>query len=109
MWGNRSNQLEGKVTMVIASRKNEVEGRSVLKKIKVEGKVDEGREVIGRRATATLKWKGFESHMGWRICFGSESTPNFLQRKWFFYHLSDRGGIDEFDQGEIWERILNVV
>ena len=47
--------------------------------------------------------------MGWRICFGSEFTPNFLQRKWFFYHLSDRGGIDEFDQGEIWERILNVV
>ena len=49
------------------------------------------------------------THMGWRICFGSEFTPNFLQRKWFFYHLSDRGGIDEFDQGEIWERILNVV
>jgi len=34
---------------------------------------------------------------------------SILQKEWFFYHLSDRGGIDEFDQGEIWERILNVV
>jgi hypothetical protein len=38
------------------------------------------------------------THMGWRICLGSEFTPNFLQRKWFSYHLSDRGRIDEFDQ-----------
>jgi len=49
--------------MVIASRKNEVEGGSVLKKIKVEGEVDEGREVIVRYQTATLKWKGFESYL----------------------------------------------
>jgi hypothetical protein len=45
--------------MVIVSRKNEVEGPSVLKKIKVEGKLDEGREVIVRRAP--FKWGGFES------------------------------------------------
>ena len=49
--------------MVIASRKNEVKGGSVLKKIKVEGEVDEGREVIVRYETATLKWKGFESQI----------------------------------------------
>ncbi len=34
-----------------------------MKKIKVEGKVDEGQEVIVRYETATLKWKGFESQM----------------------------------------------
>ena len=52
--------------MVIASRKNEIEGSSVLKKIKVEGEVDEGQEVIVRYETSTLKWikwKGFESHI----------------------------------------------
>ena len=49
--------------MVISSRKNEVERYSVLKKIKVEGEVDEGREVIVRYETATLKWKGFESQI----------------------------------------------
>jgi len=51
------------VTMVISSRKNEVERYSVLKKIKVQGEVDEGREVIVRYETATLKWKGFESQI----------------------------------------------
>ena len=35
----------------------------ILKRIKVEGTVDEGREVIVRYETATLKWKGFESYM----------------------------------------------
>jgi len=49
--------------MVISSQKNEVEGCCVLKKIKVEGEVDEGRQVIVRYQTATLKWKGFESYM----------------------------------------------
>jgi hypothetical protein len=49
--------------MLIASRKNEAEGSNVLKKIKVEGNVDEGEEVIVRSQTATLKWKGFESQM----------------------------------------------
>jgi hypothetical protein len=47
--------------MKIALRKNEVEGSSVLKKIKVESKVDEGRDVIVRRAT--VKWEGFQSFM----------------------------------------------
>jgi hypothetical protein len=47
--------------MVIALRKNEVEGSSVFKKIKVEGKVDEGRNVIVRRVTATVKCEGFKS------------------------------------------------
>ena len=49
--------------MAIESRKNEVERCSVLKKIKVEGEVDEGRQVIVRYETATLKWKGFESQI----------------------------------------------
>jgi len=49
--------------MAIESRKNEVERCGVLKKIKVEGEVDEGRQVIVRYQTATLKWKGFESYM----------------------------------------------
>jgi hypothetical protein len=59
--GNRSNQSVGEVTMNIALRKNEVKGSSVLKKIKVESKVDDGREVIVRRAT--VKWEGFQSFM----------------------------------------------
>ena len=49
--------------MKISLRKNQLKRSNVLKKIKVEGKVDEGREVIVRRETATVKWKGFESHM----------------------------------------------
>jgi hypothetical protein len=36
---------------------------NVLEKIKVGGKVDEGKEVRVRRETTTLKWKGFESQM----------------------------------------------
>jgi hypothetical protein len=59
--GNRSNQSVGEVTMNIALRKNDVKGSSVLKKIKVESKVDEGRDVIVRRAT--VKWEGFQSFM----------------------------------------------
>ena len=59
--GNRSNQSVGEVTMKIALRKNGVKGSSVLKKIKVESKVDEGRNVIVHRAT--VKWEGFQSFM----------------------------------------------
>ena len=59
--GNRSNQSVGEVTMNIALRENEVKGSSVLKKIKVESKVDEGRDVIVSRAT--VKWEGFQSFM----------------------------------------------
>ncbi len=47
--------------MVIALRKNAGEGRRLLKKIKVEGQVDEGRNIIVRRATR--KWEGFQSFM----------------------------------------------
>jgi hypothetical protein len=47
--------------MKIALQKNEVEGSSVLKKIKVKSKVDEGRNVTVRRAT--VKWEGFQSFM----------------------------------------------
>jgi len=36
---------------------------NTLKKIKVEGSVDKGQDVIVRHETATLKWKGFESQM----------------------------------------------
>jgi hypothetical protein len=49
--------------MVVASRKNEVEERNVLGKIKVEGEQNEGQEVIVRHETAPLKWKGFESYL----------------------------------------------
>jgi len=59
--GSRSNQSVGEVTMNIALRKNEAKGSSVLKKIKAESKVDEGRDVIVRRAT--VKWEGFQSFM----------------------------------------------
>ena len=61
MWLTKSVVLE--VRLVISLRKNEVERCSGLKKIKVEGEVDEGRQVIVRYQTATLKWKGFESYM----------------------------------------------
>jgi len=61
--GNRSNQSVGEVTMKIAFRKSEVEGSCGLKKINVEGNVDEAQEVIVRDQTAPFKWKGFESHM----------------------------------------------
>jgi len=36
---------------------------NILEKIKVEGNVDERREVIVCCKAATLKWKGFESRM----------------------------------------------
>jgi len=49
--------------MAIVLRRNEVEVSSVLKKIEVEGEVDEGREVIVCCETGPPKWKGFESLM----------------------------------------------
>jgi hypothetical protein len=36
---------------------------NILEKIKIEGNVDERREVIVCCKTATLRWKGFESRM----------------------------------------------
>ena len=47
--------------MTIASGKGKVKWRSVLKKIKAEGKVDKGWEVTVYRATATLECEGFKS------------------------------------------------
>jgi hypothetical protein len=49
--------------MVIASRKSEVKGSCVLKKIKVEGNVDEGQEVIVRFETGISECEGFKSLM----------------------------------------------
>jgi len=44
-------------------QKSQLKRSNILKKIKVEGNVDERREVIVCCKTATLKWKGFESQM----------------------------------------------
>jgi hypothetical protein len=44
-------------------QKSQLKQSNILKKIKGEGNVDEGREVIVCCKTATLKWKGFESQM----------------------------------------------
>jgi hypothetical protein len=60
----RSKRLE--VTMTASLQEIQLKRGNTLKKIKVEGKVDEGREVIIRYEAANLKWikwKGFESHM----------------------------------------------
>jgi len=59
--GSRSNQQE--VTMTTSLQKVQSKRSNVLGKIKVEGKVDGGKEVIVHCETTTLKWKGFESHM----------------------------------------------
>jgi len=60
-WGGRLNRLE--VTMTTSLQKNQLKRSNILKKIKVEGEVDEGQKVIVGYETATLKWKGFESQM----------------------------------------------
>jgi hypothetical protein len=44
-------------------QKSHLKRSNILKKIKVEGNVDERREVIVCCKAATLKWKGFESRM----------------------------------------------
>ena len=59
--GGRSNRLE--VTMTISLQKSQLKRNNIPEKIKVEGNVDERREVIVCCKTATLKWKGFESQM----------------------------------------------
>ena len=69
--GSQSNQLAGKVTMVIASQKDRAKRRSVLKKIKAEGKVYKGWEVTVHRATAALECEGFKSLMAlWTKLYG---------------------------------------
>jgi hypothetical protein len=49
--------------MKASLQKSQLKRGNILKKIKVEGEVDEGREVIVCCETGTPKWKGFESRM----------------------------------------------
>ncbi len=49
--------------MRTSMQKSQLKRGSILKKIKVEGNVDERREVMVCCKTATLRWKGFESRM----------------------------------------------
>jgi hypothetical protein len=44
-------------------QKSQLKRGSILKKIKVEGNVDERQEVMVCCKTAALRWKGFESRM----------------------------------------------
>ena len=60
-WGSRSNRRE--VTMRTSMQKSQPKQSNILEKIKVEGNVNERREVIVCCKAATLKWKGFESRM----------------------------------------------
>jgi hypothetical protein len=57
--------------MTTSSQKSQLKPSNILKKIKVEGEVDEGREVMVCCETGTLKWKGFESRMAiWTKVYG---------------------------------------
>ena len=58
-WDSRSNRRE--VTTATSLQKSQLKRSNILKKIKVEGNVDERREVIVCCKAAALKWKGFES------------------------------------------------
>jgi hypothetical protein len=50
--------------MTTSLQKGQLKRVNLLKTIRVEGKVDKGREVIVCCETATLKkWKGFKSQM----------------------------------------------
>jgi len=49
--------------MTTSLQESQLKRSNILKKIKVEGNVDERREVIVCYETANLKWKGFESLM----------------------------------------------
>jgi hypothetical protein len=49
--------------MTTSLQKGQLKRSNVLKKINIEGNVDERREVIVCCKAATLKWKGFESRM----------------------------------------------
>jgi len=65
---SRTNRLE--VTMTTL-QKSQLKRSNILKKIKVEGEVDEGQKVIVGYETATLTWKGFKSQMMiWTKIFG---------------------------------------
>ena len=57
--------------MTTSLQKSQLKRGSILKEIKVEGEVDEGREVIVCSKAGTLKWKGFESQMAlWTKIYG---------------------------------------
>jgi hypothetical protein len=49
--------------MTTSLQKSRLKPSNILRKIKVEGNMDERREVIVCCKTAALKWKGFESRM----------------------------------------------
>ena len=49
--------------MTLSLQNGQLRRSNLLEKIKVEGDVDERREVIVCRKAATLKWRGFESRM----------------------------------------------
>jgi hypothetical protein len=49
--------------MTTSLQKSQLKRSNILKKIKVEGEVDEGQKVIVGYETGTLKWKGFKSQM----------------------------------------------
>ena len=59
--GSPPNQQE--VTITTSLQKVQSKRSNVLEKVKVEGKVDEGKDVTVHCETTTLKWKGFESQM----------------------------------------------
>ena len=54
-------------------QESQLKRSNILKNIKVEDEVDEGREVIARRATATVKGK--DSNLS--QCFGLRVTNGF--------------------------------
>ena len=60
--------------MKTSLQKVQLKRGNTLKKIKVKGNVDKGRDVIVRYESVRLQWKGFESHLAiWtkiyeRIC-----------------------------------------
>ncbi|MGD0627349.1 MAG: hypothetical protein ABSB32_21940 [Thermodesulfobacteriota bacterium] len=57
--------------MTTSLQKTQLKRSNILKKIKVEGNVDERQEVIVRCETGTPKWKGFESRMAiWNKIYG---------------------------------------
>ena len=59
--------------MAIAPRKGRIKRGSVMKKIKVKGNVDKGRDVIVCCKTATLKCEGFQSYMAmWNKMYGCD-------------------------------------
>ncbi len=49
--------------MITSLQKSQLKQSNILKKIKVEGNVDERQEIMVCRETATQKWRGFECRM----------------------------------------------